>query len=58
MQTPYRKVSTVLLDFVFGEPLPEVIGDDTASAWQTWLGAVANRDVSQEFETTRPMVLH
>ena len=60
MQTPYRKVSTVLLDFVFGEPLPvpEVIEDDTASAWQTWPYAVANRDASQEFETTRPMVVH
>jgi len=60
MQTPSRKVSTVLLDFVFGEPLPvpEVIEDDTASAWQNWLDAVARQETSLDFEPTMPMVLH
>ena len=60
MRIPYRKVSTVLLDFVYGEPLArsEMAGDSPSNAWQKWLDAVARQESLPEFEPTRPMVQH
>ncbi len=59
-----HKVSNVLLDFIFGEPIPqpEVIEQDTEKAWQAWLDAIRNRDAARDkgqdddaFERTVPM---
>ncbi len=52
-----RSVSAVLLDFVFGEPLPqpEVVEHNSEQAWQEWLDARAKQDVVVEFEDTQPM---
>ncbi len=60
MRIPYRKVSTVLLDFVYGEPLPapEMVEDNAPGAWQQWLDAVARQESVPEFEPTRPMLVH
>jgi len=57
MNTQTRSISTVLLDFVFGEPLPQpvVIEEDTAEAWQKWLNAVSDLECVVEFEPTKPM---
>ena len=61
-----HKVSNVLLDFIFGEPIPqpEVIEQDTEQAWQAWLDAMIARDAVSEkarvddtFERTVPMSL-
>ena len=60
------KVSDVLLDFIFGEPIPqpEVIEQDTEKAWQAWLDAIVARDAvndkdpdSNAFVRTVPMSL-
>ena len=55
-KTPPRSVSAVLLDFVFGEPLPQPHVDerDDEQAWQDWLNAIADREAVIEFEDTRP----
>jgi len=60
MKDQARYVSTVLLDFVFGEPLPqpEVVEDDTEKAWQEWLDAIADQQAGATFEDTRPMRMH
>ena len=60
MEAPARTVSTVLLDFVFGEPLPapEVIEQDTEQAWQEWLDVMADNAAQDGFEPTRPMPTH
>jgi hypothetical protein len=52
-------VSAVLLDFVFGEPLPqpEVVEQDSEQAWQEWLDAKARQEDVIEFEDTHPMGL-
>ena len=54
---PGRSVSAVLLDFVFGEPLPqpEVVEHDSEQAWQEWLDAKATQEAVSEFEDTVPM---
>ncbi len=54
---PGRGVSAVLLDFVFGEPVPqpEVIEHDSEQAWQEWLDARAKQEMVVEFEDTQPM---
>ena len=60
------KVSNVLLDFIFGEPIPqpEVIEQDTEKAWQAWLDAIVARDAASDkdaggdaFMRTVPMPL-
>lgn len=55
-----RTVSTVVLDFVFGAPMPEpeVLEKDTEQAWQDWLDAMAERSTGDAFENTRPLHLH
>lgn len=63
MTVKAKKVSTVLLDFVFGEPIPQpvVIEQDTEQAWQEWLDATTERDARHNqdaFERTRPMAMH
>ncbi len=60
METQPRSVSTVLLDFVFGEPLPQpqVIEHDSEGAWQVWLNAMADQEAVVEFEDTEPMNVH
>jgi hypothetical protein len=63
MNVKARKVSTVLLDFVFGEPIPQpvVIEQDTEQAWQEWLDATTERDAQHNknaFEPTVPMAMH
>ncbi len=62
MNTKAKKVSTVLLDFVFGEPIPQpvVIEQDTEQAWQEWLDAMTERDIElnkDSFERTVPMAM-
>lgn len=66
MTNKNHKVSNVLLDFIFGEPIPqpEVIEQDTEQAWQAWLAAMIARDaaskkegVDEPFERTVPMSL-
>lgn len=54
---PSRGVSAVLLDFVFGEPLPqpEVVEHDSEQAWQEWLDAKARQEIVIEFEDTVPV---
>jgi hypothetical protein len=54
------KLSSVVLDFVYGEPLPqpEVVEGDTETAWQRWLDAVSDADAGADFEPTRPMAMH
>jgi hypothetical protein len=56
MKKSPRNVSAVLLDLMFGEPLPvpDVVVDDSAEAWQRWLNAVADQEAQVEFEETRP----
>lgn len=58
--TPSRTVSTAVLDFVFGEPLPvpDVVVEDSAEAWQQWLNAVADQEEMVDFEPTQPMHLN
>lgn len=56
-----KRVSTVLLDFVFGEPIPQpvVIEQDTERAWQEWLDATTERDAqhhNDDFAPTMPMM--
>lgn len=66
MSEKARKVSNVLLDFVFGEPLaqPEVVAQDTEQAWQAWLDAMAACETETEtvgkdgFARTMPMLMH
>lgn len=50
MNNKTHKVSTVLLDFIFGEPIaqPEVIEQDTEQAWQAWLDAMTARDAASD----------
>lgn len=52
-----RSVSAVLLDFVFGEPMPQpdVVEQDNEQAWQEWLDAKARQDRAADFEDTQPM---
>lgn len=52
-----RSVTEVLLDFVFGEPLPqpEVVEHDDEKGWQAWLDAKSQQEIVPEFEDTRPM---
>ncbi|HQX61457.1 MAG: hypothetical protein KBF63_15270 [Rhodoferax sp.] len=62
MNTKAKKVSTVLLDFVFGEPIPQpvVIEQDTEQAWQEWLDAMTERDIElnkDSFARTVPMAM-
>ncbi len=62
MNDKTRKASTVLLDFIFGEPIaqPEVIEQDTEQAWQAWLEAMASKAQARsddKFEATVPMAL-
>jgi hypothetical protein len=63
MSEKARKVSNVLLDFVFGEPIPqpEVVAQDTELAWQAWLDAMTARDAEKEakdgFARTMPMLM-
>jgi hypothetical protein len=54
-----RSVSAVLLDFVFGEPLPQpdVVEHDSEIAWQEWLDAKARQDKVIAFEDTLPTSL-
>ncbi len=49
-----RDVSSVLLDFIFGEPMPqpEVSEHDDEKAWQAWLDAKAAQDADDAFEDT------
>lgn len=68
MNNKTHKVSNVLLDFIFGEPIPqpEVIEQDTEKAWQAWLDAVTARDATvdrdrddEAFARTVPMsIMH
>lgn len=64
MKNKAKKVSSVLLDFVFGEPIPQpgVIQQDTEQAWQDWLDATAARandaDDKDRIERTVPMMMH
>lgn len=63
MNVKAKNVSTVLLDFVFGEPIPQpvVIEQDTEQAWQQWLDATTERDTQHNkdaFERTMPMLMH
>jgi hypothetical protein len=57
---PPRDVSTVVLDVVFGQPLPvpEVVVQDSAEAWQEWLNAVADQEAAVDFEPTQPLDLN
>lgn len=57
--SPERSVSAVLLDFVFGEPVPqpEVVEHDSEQAWQEWLDAKARQEAVVEFEDTVPMAV-
>lgn len=57
--SPPRDVSTVVLDLVFGQPLPvpEVVVEDSAEAWQQWLNAVADQEATVDFEPTQPLHL-
>lgn len=57
---PPRDVSTVVLDLVFGQPLPvpEVVVEDSAEAWQQWLNAVADQEAAVDFEPTQPLHLN
>jgi len=66
MNNKTHRVSNVLIDFIFGEPnaQPEVIEEDTETAWQAWLDAMTARDAAGDdgrddngFEGTRPMSL-
>ena len=62
MNTKAKKVSTVLLYFVFGEPIPQpvVIEQDTEQAWQEWLDAMTERDIElnkDSFARTVPMAM-
>ena len=52
-----RSASTVLLDFVFGEPLPqpEVTERNDEQGWLAWLAAKKHQDTVVDFEDTRPM---
>lgn len=64
---PTRKVSDVVLDLVFGEPLPQpdVTEEDTDEAWQRWLDAVSDqekiglgkKDETGQFEMTTRLPL-
>ena len=56
---PKRSVSSKLLDFVFGEPLPqpEVLESNDEQAWQDWLNALADKEAVIEFEDTVPSSL-
>jgi hypothetical protein len=53
----------VLLDFVFGEPIPqpEVVTQDTEQAWQAWLDAMTAQENEKEdkngFARTVPMLM-
>ncbi len=60
MKTAPRTVSATVLDFMFGEPLPvpEVVVEDSAEAWQQWLNAVADQKAVVDFEPTQPQVLN
>ena len=60
MDAPGKTVSTAVLDFVFGEPLPEpdVVESDTEQAWQQWLDAMRDRELDDDFQDTQPMHLH
>lgn len=51
-----RNVSAVLLDFVFGEPMPqpEVIERNDEQAWEAWLAARKHQDTVVDFEDTQP----
>ena len=51
-----RGVSALLLDFVFGDPMPqpEVVVRDDEPAWQDWLNALADQQAVVAFEDTRP----
>jgi hypothetical protein len=63
MSEKARKVSNVLLDFVFGEPIPqpEVVTQDTEQAWQAWLDAMTAQENEKEdkngFARTVPMLM-
>jgi hypothetical protein len=52
-----RSMSAVVLDFVFGDPLPqpEVVEHDNEQAWQEWLDAKARQESVVDFEDTQPM---
>ncbi len=52
-----RSVSAVLLDLVFGEPVPqpEVTEHDDEQGWQHWLDAKARQEAVVDFEDTQPM---
>ena len=54
-----RNVSTLLRDFVFGEPLPqpEVVESNDEQAWQDWLNSMADLEAVIEFEDTVPSAL-
>lgn len=54
-----RNVSTALLDFVFGEPLPqpEVVERNDEQGWQAWLAAKQHQGSVVDFEDTRPTAL-
>ena len=56
MHPPTRNVATVLLDFVFGDPIPapEVSEENTDEVWQKWLNAVTDQECVVEFEPTKP----
>jgi hypothetical protein len=60
MKAAPRNVSTAVLDFMFGEPLPvpDVVVEDSAEAWQRWLNAVADQEAVVEFEPTHPTGLN
>lgn len=57
--SPPSDVSTVVLDLVFGQPLPvpEVVVEDSAEAWQQWLNAVADQEAPVDFEPTQALNL-
>jgi|GEM_PF-2451324 len=57
--SPPRDVSTVVPDLVFGQPLPlpEMVVEDSAEAWQQWLNAVADQEAAVDFERTQPLNL-
>lgn len=63
MSEKARKVSNVLLDFVFGEPIPqpEVVTQDTEQAWQAWLDAMTayadEKEDKDGFARTMPMLM-
>jgi hypothetical protein len=58
-KTKSRSVSVLLLDFVFGEPLPqpEVNERNDEQGWQAWLAACKHQETVVDFEDTVPSAM-